>query len=565
MGTTMKALQSVTIGAGGADSISFTNIPQTYTDLVIKMSYRRSSAGVGGPTVIYFNDDANYSYANTRLLGTGSAASSTNYGGNLPIVVLGEGNANGATANTFSNADIFISNYTSATTGKDVTTDMVGENNATEAYSTLFSSHWQKLEPITKIKIESGNAPVNNLMQYSTFTLYGIFNEDVSTAPSTPTIGTATLGNLSASVEFTPVSGAASYTITSTPGNITATGKESPIRIGGLTAGTAYTFTVKANNPIGTSAASAASNSVTPTSPGVTWTNRTGVMPAASGWNGVLYSAGVYIAGIYDVLNSVVISNNGITWTSRSLNTTGSGYYTGQAYGNGMWFVSSRNGAGTGYGIQYSTNNGRTWNYPSGSVANLDMYGIAFNGSAFCVTGNAGTTAQYSTTGTSGWTTSTLPSNQGWIRPVGGNGHFVAIQDGGSGPTNAAATSSNNGATWTARTMTGTAQRWKDGIYEPVSGKWVFVSRSGGACYSTDNGASYTASTLPTGVYNFITYGGGFYIASGWQNICTSPDGITWTLRTGPSGTGGGGEGITYGPDGAIVVQYGSTNMGTAF
>ncbi len=102
------------------------------------------------------------------------------------------------------------------------------------------------------------------MVEYSTFTLYGIFNQDVSAVPATPTIGTATAGNESASITFTGVSGAASYTMTSSPGSITGTGSTSPVTVSGLTAGTAYTFTCKSNNPLGSSATSSASNSVTP-------------------------------------------------------------------------------------------------------------------------------------------------------------------------------------------------------------------------------------------------------------------------------------------------------------
>lgn len=88
-------------------------------------------------------------------------------------------------------------------------------------------------------------------------------------APGAPTIGIATAGDAQASVAFTAPSdtgGVAitSYTVTSSPGSITATGSASPITVTGLTNGTAYTFTVTAANSVGNGAASTASNAVTP-------------------------------------------------------------------------------------------------------------------------------------------------------------------------------------------------------------------------------------------------------------------------------------------------------------
>ena len=87
--------------------------------------------------------------------------------------------------------------------------------------------------------------------------------------PGAPTIGTATAGNAQASVSFTaPASNGGAtivgYTVTSSPGDITASGSASPITVTGLTNGTAYTFTVTAGNSAGTGSSSAASNSVTP-------------------------------------------------------------------------------------------------------------------------------------------------------------------------------------------------------------------------------------------------------------------------------------------------------------
>jgi hypothetical protein len=105
------------------------------------------------------------------------------------------------------------------------------------------------------------------------------------TVPGAPTIGTATYGNASASVTFTPPasnggSTITGYTVTATDsttpanGGETGTGTTSPITVSGLTNDDSYTFRVTATNGVGTGAPSAASNAVTPLKPGfqiTTW------------------------------------------------------------------------------------------------------------------------------------------------------------------------------------------------------------------------------------------------------------------------------------------------------
>ena len=93
-------------------------------------------------------------------------------------------------------------------------------------------------------------------------------------APNAPTIGTASVSGVSgqASIPFTAPafngnSTITTYTVTSSPGGITATLSQAgsgTILVTGLTNGTTYTFTVKATNSIGQSAESVASNAVTP-------------------------------------------------------------------------------------------------------------------------------------------------------------------------------------------------------------------------------------------------------------------------------------------------------------
>jgi hypothetical protein len=114
----------------------------------------------------------------------------------------------------------------------------------------------------------SGELQVYNGSTWSALTMGTAANA----APDAPTIGTASAGNAQASVSFTaPVvdggSTITSYTATSNPGSITGTLNQAgsgTINITGLSNGTTYTFTVTATNSVGTSAASAVSNSVTP-------------------------------------------------------------------------------------------------------------------------------------------------------------------------------------------------------------------------------------------------------------------------------------------------------------
>ncbi|MBD2863369.1 fibronectin type III domain-containing protein [Paenibacillus oceani] len=90
------------------------------------------------------------------------------------------------------------------------------------------------------------------------------------TVPAAPTDVIATEGDGEATVAFTPPadnggSSVTGYEVTASPGNMTATGAASPIRVTGLQNGTTYTFTVKAINSVGGSLPSAPSNAVQPT------------------------------------------------------------------------------------------------------------------------------------------------------------------------------------------------------------------------------------------------------------------------------------------------------------
>ena len=102
------------------------------------------------------------------------------------------------------------------------------------------------------------------------------------------------------------------YTVTSYPGGITATGKSSPIKVSGLTNGTRYTFSVVATNVNGTSPSSVSSIAITPALNDL----RT-VLDAQSGNSSINIPRGSYsltlASGAYQFsgLSNVTVEGNG--------------------------------------------------------------------------------------------------------------------------------------------------------------------------------------------------------------------------------------------------------------
>jgi hypothetical protein len=166
MAFTFSKLATVAVGAGGSATMSFTNIPQNYKDLVLKWSSRSTTTGVDSAAqYMKFNGvDTNFSFK--RLRGTGSAADSY---GESTSTLYGTADAAGATANTFSNGEIYIPNY-SGSTYKSWSVDSITENNATSAITVLFAGLWSNTTAISSITF----ATDSNFAQYTTATLYGI-------------------------------------------------------------------------------------------------------------------------------------------------------------------------------------------------------------------------------------------------------------------------------------------------------------------------------------------------------------------------------------------------------
>jgi len=156
-------IATVTVGSGGAASIDFTSIPGTMTDLMVVYSTRPGSTDGSWVLKVKFNG-VNTNQTLRGLDGDGSSASSFT---GTEIAGINEGSS--ATANTFSNGQIYIPNY-AGSTNKSVSLDGVSETNATTAYQRIAAGLWSSTAAINQVTLV---AP-STFAQYSTATLYGI-------------------------------------------------------------------------------------------------------------------------------------------------------------------------------------------------------------------------------------------------------------------------------------------------------------------------------------------------------------------------------------------------------
>ena len=183
----MVKLQTVTVGSGGAASIDFTSIPQTYTDLKLVTCLRGAASSVRSTVRVTFNSSsAGYSgrllrgYDNTTV---DSTTTSTSYfdGWRIPAATN--------TTSVFSNDEIYIPNYTSAN-NKSFSSENIAETNissGTTNYMSLNAGLWSNSSAITSITLVLSDA--TNFVQYSTATLYGVKNVTTATGTGKATGG----------------------------------------------------------------------------------------------------------------------------------------------------------------------------------------------------------------------------------------------------------------------------------------------------------------------------------------------------------------------------------------
>jgi hypothetical protein len=157
MPKTYEPISTQTLGTSAA-TVTFSSIPQTYTDLVLVGSVNTTA---GLDYKYRLNSDTGSNYSNTRLLGNGSAASSLR-ASNATLVYF-----NVATTTGQHNFIMHLLNYSNTTTFKTLLVRF--DNSSTE--TSLRVGLYRSTSAISTILVETDSSTFTS---GSTFTLYGI-------------------------------------------------------------------------------------------------------------------------------------------------------------------------------------------------------------------------------------------------------------------------------------------------------------------------------------------------------------------------------------------------------
>ena len=158
MASTYEKIATTTLSSA-TNSVTFSSISGSYTDLVLVINGTQSSANSCG---IRFNSDSGSNYSATRLGGDGGSALSNRWSNtNMGYTFLQY-----TTQNT---TIINIMNYSNTTTYKTVLSRFNNAANFVAAYVAL----WRSTAAITSLSVQDVDG-TTNFATGSTFTLYGI-------------------------------------------------------------------------------------------------------------------------------------------------------------------------------------------------------------------------------------------------------------------------------------------------------------------------------------------------------------------------------------------------------
>jgi hypothetical protein len=170
MATTMKLIAKQTL-SGNTATVTFSDIPATYTDLLLVCSSRSARGTFYADDVRLRFNSSSTGYSDRVLQGNASAA--TSYANTSAAhITAGYSTTSVSTSNTFASTAVYVPNY-AGSTNKSVSSESVVEHNsgtANETYIIASAGLWANTAAITTIELFG----VANFVSGSSFFLYGI-------------------------------------------------------------------------------------------------------------------------------------------------------------------------------------------------------------------------------------------------------------------------------------------------------------------------------------------------------------------------------------------------------
>ena len=166
--TSFDSIATVTVGAGGSSSITFSSIPSTYTHLQIRFMAKETAVGSGVDGVLLTFNSWSSGYAYHNLYGNGTSAAAQAYTSQTRIAF----DAAPQTSNNGWGVGIIdILDYANGNKVKTIRTLAGYDANGSGNIFLNSGSNWTNNNAISSFTLtpQSGN-----WAQYSSFALYGI-------------------------------------------------------------------------------------------------------------------------------------------------------------------------------------------------------------------------------------------------------------------------------------------------------------------------------------------------------------------------------------------------------
>jgi len=161
-----ESISTVTVGAGGSSTVTFSSIPSTYKTLQLR-AYATSTNGTVADVYMRFNSDSGANYFCHQLRGGGSTVQQFSYTSQNQMILT----SNTGQSTTDPNSVVCtIVDYSSTTKNKTIRS-RTGYDQGSSGESIFWGGAWNNTAAVSSINLSLSGG---SFYQYSKFALYGI-------------------------------------------------------------------------------------------------------------------------------------------------------------------------------------------------------------------------------------------------------------------------------------------------------------------------------------------------------------------------------------------------------